>query len=69
MNLTLVYIHRNTTTDVAAPVQSNTAEPLPTDPKDIIRHLERTSPETLALAGDWEDTAYALIKSKAKLEA
>ncbi|KAF8208837.1 Sas10 C-terminal domain-containing protein [Mycena galopus ATCC 62051] len=35
--------------------------------KSLIRHLEKTSPETLALARDWEDTAESLIKTRQKV--
>ncbi|KAJ6557387.1 Sas10 C-terminal domain-containing protein [Mycena vulgaris] len=44
-------------------------EPVPQDPKSLIRHLEKTSPETLALARDWEDTAESLTKTRQKIEA
>ncbi|KAJ7459761.1 Sas10 C-terminal domain-containing protein [Mycena latifolia] len=43
-------------------------EPIPQDPKSAIRHLEKTSPETLALARDWEDTAESLTKTRQKIE-
>ncbi|KAJ7758492.1 Sas10 C-terminal domain-containing protein [Mycena maculata] len=43
------------------------AEPVPLDPKSLIRHLEKTSPETLALARDWEDTAENVIKTRQKI--
>ncbi|KAK7048271.1 hypothetical protein R3P38DRAFT_2605963 [Favolaschia claudopus] len=39
----------------------------PLDPKALIRHLEKTSPETLALARDWEDTAESLMKTRQKV--
>ncbi|KAJ7784672.1 Sas10 C-terminal domain-containing protein [Mycena metata] len=45
------------------------AEPLPQDTKSLIRHLEKTSPETLALARDWEDTAESLTKTRRKIAA
>jgi U3 small nucleolar RNA-associated protein 3 len=35
---------------------------LPQDKKSLIRHLEKTSPETLALANDWEDTALKVMQ-------
>ena len=41
---------------------------LPQDKQSLLRHLEKTNPEALALAGDWEDVAYTIIKSKAKIE-
>ena len=37
------------------------------DKRALIRHLERTSPETLALARDWDDTAWILMKTQAKV--
>ena len=43
-------------------------EPLPQDRQALIRHLEKTSPETLALARDWDDTAWNLVKSQAKIK-
>ena len=41
---------------------------LPQDKQSLLRHLEKTNPEALALAGDWEDVAYTIVKSKAKIE-
>ncbi|KAJ2913921.1 hypothetical protein MD484_g6502, partial [Candolleomyces efflorescens] len=37
---------------------------LPTDPKDLLRYLERTNPETVALARDWEDTTEKLLRAQ-----
>lgn len=34
------------------------------DPAVLIQHLEKTSPETLALAQDWEDIIQELAKSQ-----
>ncbi|KAJ7147521.1 Sas10 C-terminal domain-containing protein [Mycena crocata] len=45
------------------------AEPLPQDTKSLLRHLEKTSPETLALARDWEDTAETLTRTRQKIAA
>ncbi|GLB38447.1 putative sas10 C-terminal domain [Lyophyllum shimeji] len=42
-------------------------ESLPLDKKLLLRHLEKTSPETLALARDWEDTVENLTKTQEKL--
>ncbi|KAJ6584841.1 Sas10 C-terminal domain-containing protein [Mycena capillaripes] len=42
-------------------------EPVSQDTKSLIRHLEKTSPETLALARDWEDTAESLTKTRQKI--
>lgn len=41
--------------------------PLPKDKKLLIRHLEKTSPEALALARDWDDTAQSLMRSREKI--
>ncbi|KAG6830686.1 hypothetical protein H0H92_015162 [Tricholoma furcatifolium] len=41
---------------------------LPQDKKLIIRHLEKTCPETLALARDWEDSVENLAKTRIKLQ-
>ncbi|CAL1712744.1 unnamed protein product [Somion occarium] len=41
--------------------------PLPQDKEGLLRHLEKTSPESLALARDWDDTARMLIKAQTKL--
>ncbi len=37
---------------------------LPSDNASLIRHFERTDPESLALARDWTDTAQSLVKTK-----
>ena len=42
---------------------------LPQDKASLIRHLEKTNPEALALARDWEDTAFALTETQEKIEA
>jgi len=42
---------------------------LPQDRKSLIRHFERNSPETLALARDWDDTARQLMKTREKIDA
>ena len=41
---------------------------LPQDKHSLLRHLEKTNPEALALAHDWEDGAHSLVTSKAKIE-
>ena len=41
---------------------------LPQDKQSLLRHLEKTNPEALALAHDWEDVAHSLMTSKAKIE-
>ncbi|GJE88396.1 Sas10 C-terminal domain-containing protein [Phanerochaete sordida] len=47
----------------AAPV----IQKLPEDKGARLRHLEKASPEALALAGDWDDAARTLIKTQAKI--
>jgi U3 small nucleolar RNA-associated protein 3 len=42
--------------------------PLPQDKKSLIRHLEKTSPETLALARDWQDAVEELQESAGYLK-
>ncbi|KAL1692827.1 Sas10 C-terminal domain-containing protein [Schizophyllum commune] len=52
-------------------VDTSTVPAIPlatTDPAAILKHLEKTNPEALALARDWEDTAYNLAKAKQKLD-
>ncbi|RPD77455.1 hypothetical protein L226DRAFT_610763 [Lentinus tigrinus ALCF2SS1-7] len=41
---------------------------LPQDKQSLLRHLEKTNPEALALAHDWEDVAHSLVTSKAKID-
>jgi U3 small nucleolar RNA-associated protein 3 len=53
--------------DFAEPT-AQVVKPVPQDRQTLIRHLEKTSPETLALARDWDDTAWNLIKSQAKIK-
>ncbi|KAM6494194.1 Sas10 C-terminal domain containing protein [Amanita muscaria] len=40
---------------------------LPSDKKSLLRHLEKSNPEVLSLAGDWDDSAHNLFKTHAKL--
>ncbi|KIP02899.1 hypothetical protein PHLGIDRAFT_32022 [Phlebiopsis gigantea 11061_1 CR5-6] len=47
----------------AAPV----IQKLPKDKTALLRHLEKTNPEALALAGDWDDAAHLLAKTQAKI--
>jgi U3 small nucleolar RNA-associated protein 3 len=37
---------------------------LPQDKTALLKHLAKTSPETLALSQDWDETAYNLAKTK-----
>ena len=41
---------------------------IPQDKISLLRHLEKTSPETLALARDWEDTALSLNRCRDKID-
>lgn len=43
-------------------------QPVPLDKKDVLRHLEKTSPETLALANDWEDIAAKVVHTQEKIK-
>ncbi|KAI0328872.1 hypothetical protein GY45DRAFT_1325725 [Cubamyces sp. BRFM 1775] len=40
---------------------------LPQDKPSLLRHLEKTNPEALALANDWDDVAHSLVKTQAKI--
>ncbi|KAF8809583.1 hypothetical protein BYT27DRAFT_7187900 [Phlegmacium glaucopus] len=40
---------------------------LPTDKKGLLRHLEKTSPESLALARDWDETARNLQRTRERI--
>lgn len=40
---------------------------LPTDPKFLLKHLEKTDPESFALARDWADTVHSLSQAREKL--
>ncbi|KAI0632439.1 Sas10 C-terminal domain-containing protein [Trametes polyzona] len=42
-------------------------QPLPQDKQSLLRHLEKTNPEALALANDWDDVAHSLVKAQAKI--
>lgn len=54
--------------DIADPAPSVLPPPT-TDKKTLLRHLEKTSPESLALARDWEDTVRNLQNVKQRIEA
>lgn len=43
-------------------------QPIPLDKKDALRHLEKTNPETLALANDWEDIAAKVVHTQEKIK-
>ncbi|KAK7469116.1 something about silencing protein 10 [Stygiomarasmius scandens] len=42
---------------------------LPQDKESLLRHLEKTDPESLALARDWTDTAESLVKTREKVQS
>ncbi|KAG5651237.1 hypothetical protein H0H81_009357 [Sphagnurus paluster] len=54
-------------TDELAEPTPVAVQPLPTDKKLLLRHLEKTSPETLALARDWDESIESLAKTREKL--
>jgi len=41
---------------------------IPLDKKDALRHMEKTNPETLALAYDWEDIAAKVVHVQEKIK-
>jgi U3 small nucleolar RNA-associated protein 3 len=41
---------------------------LPSDKQTLLRHLQKVSPESLALARDWEDVAFSIAKTQRKLD-
>jgi U3 small nucleolar RNA-associated protein 3 len=47
----------------AAPVVTK----LPEDRASLLRYLQKTNPEALSLAGDWDDAVRTLIKTQAKI--
>ena len=53
--------------DFWKPVEKPTPALVGSDRGSILRHLEKTSPETIALAFEWEDTATSIIKTEKKL--
>ncbi|KAF4617526.1 hypothetical protein D9613_006056 [Agrocybe pediades] len=59
-----------TTNELEQPVEEaevNIPDPS-SDKKTLLRHLEKTSPEALALARDWDDTVQSLEKTRQKIE-
>ena len=44
------------------------SQPAPLDKKDALRHMEKTNPETLALAYDWEDIAAKVVHVQEKIK-
>ncbi|KAF5360398.1 hypothetical protein D9756_004767 [Leucocoprinus leucothites] len=45
----------------------NVVSSLPHDKRSLLRHLEKTNPEALALARDWDDTVQGLMKTRRKI--
>lgn len=41
---------------------------LPQDRSSLLRHLEKNSPETLALARDWDDIAVTVVRAGQRLK-
>ncbi|PPQ72293.1 hypothetical protein CVT26_007124 [Gymnopilus dilepis] len=52
--------------DILEPIPS-ALPTLPTDKQSLLRHLEKTNPEALALARDWDDTARNLERIRLRL--
>ncbi|KAI0693985.1 Sas10 C-terminal domain-containing protein [Cytidiella melzeri] len=49
------------------PVPPVQLQSLPQDKLGLLRHLQKTSPEALALAGDWDSAARQLIKAQEQI--
>lgn len=50
--------------------EADEAPSIPSLPKDrlsVLRHLEKTNPEALALARDWDDTVWTLTNTRKKI--
>ena len=41
---------------------------LPQDKLSLLRHLEKNTPETLALARDWDDISVTVVKAGQRLK-
>ncbi|KIY67121.1 hypothetical protein CYLTODRAFT_422822 [Cylindrobasidium torrendii FP15055 ss-10] len=50
-------------------VDAPIVQSLPTEDDALIRHFEKTDPESLALARDWTDTTHALSRTQKNIEA
>ncbi|MGQ5675304.1 hypothetical protein ACUJ4Z_15055, partial [Lacticaseibacillus paracasei] len=50
------------------PPATISAPSLPKDRASLLRHLEKTDPESLALARDWTETAENLVKTREKIQ-
>ncbi|KAI0923237.1 hypothetical protein AcV5_007441 [Taiwanofungus camphoratus] len=53
--------------DILAEAPAPIVQPLPQDKASLLRHLEKTNPEALALARDWDDVACKLTQAESKL--
>ncbi|KAF9454751.1 hypothetical protein P691DRAFT_716558 [Macrolepiota fuliginosa MF-IS2] len=50
-----------------AEASSSIISSLPTDRRSLLRHLEKTNPEAIALARDWDDTVWTLMKTRKRI--
>jgi len=53
--------------DLEEPVPFVQLQSLPQDKQGLLRHLEKTNPEALALAGDWDSAARLLIRTQQQI--
>lgn len=58
----------NTSSPLLEPAVVAAPKPLPLDKKDVLRHMEKTNPETLALVYDWEDIAAKVVHVQEKIK-
>ncbi|KAI0250963.1 Sas10 C-terminal domain-containing protein [Lactifluus subvellereus] len=57
----------NTEDPLLEPALVVAAQPMPLDKKATLRHIEKTNPETLALAYDWEGIAVKVVQTQEKI--
>ncbi|KAH9045031.1 Sas10 C-terminal domain-containing protein [Lactarius hengduanensis] len=50
------------------PASVVTTRPIPLDKNGALRHIEKTNPETLALAYDWDDIAAKVVRAQEKIK-
>ncbi|KAH9060485.1 Sas10 C-terminal domain-containing protein [Lactarius vividus] len=50
------------------PASVVTTRPIPLDKNAALRHIEKTNPETLALAYDWDDIAAKVVRAQEKIK-
>lgn len=60
--------NRNASSPLLEPVMVVAAQTLPLDKNSTLRHMEKTNPETLALAYDWEDIAAKVVHTQEKIK-